>query len=165
MTNSNINDNVVVEIDARAIEGASESSSYVTIRTNGYAGSNSFAFGFTGPESFARRVSHGPIFNGPYLYGFGLGTCLHNGPIEARPVEIFVRTGDVVRVRDLVARGHLRTFFFVATVDSRGYVNFECVKGLESKMGNVKDLDVTPVEMSKEDYSDYLQKDFDAKRS
>ena len=149
---------VTAEIDAANFDN-------VEIATAGSPGSNKFGFGWTGPEDFARRVENGPIVNGPYLYGYGIGTCIHNGPIEARRPKIFVRTGDVIKVRNLVARGHLREFYFEATVDSRGYVNFEFVGATESQMGNMRELEIEEKELSKADYRDYLQKDYDAKRA
>ncbi len=160
---TNLNDNVIAVIDAAAIEGASQSSSHVIIRTKGAAGSNRFAFTFRKPEDFGRDECHGPILSGPYLAGFGVGTVLHNGPVTANPIELYVRTGDVVAIRNLVERGHLRTFYFVATVCPRGYVSFECVKGTESKMTTTNTLDITRTEISKDEYSVMLKEEFDAK--
>lgn len=148
---------VTAEIDAADFD-------LIEIATAGSPGSNKFGFGWTGPEDFARRTHGGPILNGPYLYGYGLSTCIHNGPVTANRPKLFVRTGDVIKVRNLVERGHLREFYFEATVDSRGYVKFEFVGATESKMGNMREFEVTEVELSKQDYSDYLRGQLNAAR-
>lgn len=136
----------------------------VEIATKGFSGSDKHGFGWTGPEEFA-RASHGAdATNGPRLYAYGLCTVLHNGPITARRPKIFVRTGDVIKVRNLVARGHLREFYFEATVCSRGYVNFEFVGATESKMGDSRPLEFETKTLTQEEYSVYLQKEFDANR-
>ncbi len=152
-SNAMIKDNTVVEIDARNI---GTDALNLEIATKGSPGSNKFGFGFTGPQDFARRECGGPILSGPYLYGFGLCSVIHNGPITGNPTRLFLRTGDIIAVRDLVARGHLRTFYFEATVDGRGYINFECIGAMESK-GQRRDyeIDVTLTEIDKDEYSEY----------
>ena len=152
-----INENVIAEIDAADF-------SNVEIRTNGSPGSNKFGFGWNAPEDFSRAEHGADATNGPRLYGYGLSTCIHNGAISANVPKLYVRTGDVIKVRNLVARGHLRTFYFVATVCNRGYVNFEFVECTESK-GNVRDRNLTfkITTLSQEEYSAYLKAEFDIK--
>jgi len=154
--------NVIAEIDAAAIVEASQSSDHMIIRTNGGPGSNRFALSFTSPEEYCRRVCQGPILSGPYLCGFGIGTTIHNGPITANPVNLFVRTGDVIRIYNLVERGTFRTFDFVANVCPRGYVTFECV---EAKFNGRQKMNVDAHEINKEEYSAILKAEFDAKRA
>ena len=156
--------NIAVEIDAAAIEDASDSSSYLIIRTNGGPGANQFAFSFTKPEDFARRVQNGPVLSGPYLCGFGVASVIHNGPVTANPVAVFLRDGDIVRVRDLVERGHLRYFDFEVTI-KRGYPEFDCVRAFEYPNAGrgTRELSTDPVEISAEEYSALLKAEFDAK--
>jgi hypothetical protein len=153
------NAQTIVEIDAADFDN-------VEIHTNGGPGSNKFGFGWTSPEDFARREDGGPILSGPYLYGFGLCTSLSNGPITANRPKVFVRTGDVIAVRNLVRRGHLRMFYFEATVCPRGYVSFECVGGAEDNyatLGGGRDLrghplDIKQTEITKDEYLVHLNK-------
>lgn len=154
---------ITAQIDAAAINGASESADHIIIRTTGGgAGANRFAFSFRKPEEFGRNESHGPILSGPRLAGFGVGTCIHNGPVSARAPELHLETGDVIRIRNLVERGYLRTFDFRLTVN-RGYPKFECISARRSKMGNASNIDIEVTEITREEYSDYLDVKFQEK--
>lgn len=148
--------NVKAVIDAAAITDPSQSAAHIIIRTTGGgAGADRFAFGFTRPEDYSRRVFKGPILSGPYLYGFGVSTCIHNGPVTANAPELHLEDGDIIEIRNLVERGHLRSFRFKLTVN-RGYPKFECIDGRQSlgHRRNIK-LDIRCIEISKEEYSEH----------
>ena len=144
---------VIATIDAAGFE-----TNKIEIRTNGGAGANKFAFNWTAPEEFGRREQGGPILSGPYLYGYGLCSVIHNGPVTAAPTVIHLQDGDLIEVRNLVERGHLRTYTFHTEI-KRGYPKFTCIEGWEYAGANRGKTNVRtePVEISRVEYSEYLR--------